>query len=243
VRIASKQGRVKLTKPGLAERMLRDWETYWKQHGLSPTQVKLGADSWYPSEDLFALCRELQLEALPEGKGSYRFTVKGEQVKASAWKQGPLTASWGESGAALRIRASHPSFGEVVLVAFAQGTKRRYIMGSGVQRRAHEVLRAYRQRAQIEAFWKRLKSILQIAKIRLSTPKAFRGALICRVLTYLLVDEVTRRLRRYPAFRKLTMEHTLLLCQRFSSILDWIEEHFHELKIEKPNIANYLKAI
>jgi len=243
VRIASKQGRVKLTKPVLAARMLRDWKAQWKRLGLSPQQVKLVADSWYPSKDLFALCRELTLEVLTEGKGSYSFTVEGEKVKASTVKQGDLTACWGEAGAALRIRASHPSFGEVVLVVFAQGKDRRYVMATGLQRRAYEILRAYRQRAQIEAFWKRLKSILQIAKIRLPTPKAFRGALICRVLTYLLVDEVTRRLRRYPAFRKLTMEHTIHLCQRFSSIFDWIEEHFHDVEIEKPNIVNYLKAI
>ena len=243
VRIASKQGRVKLTKPLLAERMLRAWEAQWKQRGLSSDSVKLVADSWYPSEALFALCREVNLEVLTEGKGSYSFTVEGNKVKASTLNQGTLTASWGSSGAALRIRASHPSFGEVVLVGFAQGTKRRYVMATGLARRAHEILRAYRQRAQIEAFWKRLKSILQIAKIRLPDPKAFRGAMICRVLTYLLVDEVTRRLRRYPAFRKLTMEHTLHLCQRFSAIFDWIEEHFHNVTIEKPNIVNYLKAI
>ena len=82
-------------------------------------------------------------------------------------KQGELTASWGDSDSTLRIRAYHPSFGEVVLMVFAQGTKRRYVMATGLHRRAHEVLRAYSQRAQIETFWKRLKSILQIAKIRL----------------------------------------------------------------------------
>jgi hypothetical protein len=243
VRIASKQGRVKLTKPLLAERMLRDWEAQWKQLGLSRQQVKLVADSWYPSQDLFALCRELNLEAITEGKGSYCFAVEGEKIKASELKKGPLTTRWGASGAALRIRASHPAFGEVVLVGFAQGTKRRYVIATGLARRAHEILRAYHQRAQIEAFWKRLKSILQIAKIRLPTPKAFRGALICRVLTYLLVDELTRKLQRYPAFGKLTMEHTIHLCQRFSSVIDWIEEHFHNVTIEKPNIVNYLKAI
>ena len=64
------------------------------------------------------------------------------------------------------------------------------MMATGLQRRAHELLRGSHQRAQMEAFWKRLKSILQIAKTRLPTPKAFRGALVCRVLTYLLVDEV-----------------------------------------------------
>ena len=151
--------------------MLRDWKAQWKRLGLSPQQVKLVADSWYPSKDLFALCRELPLEVLTEGKGSYSFTVEGEKVKASTVKQGDLTACWGEAGAALRIRASHPSFGEVVLVVFAQGKDRRYVMATGLQRRAYEILRAYRQRAQIEAFWKRLKSILQIAKIRLPTPK------------------------------------------------------------------------
>lgn len=243
VRIASKQGRVQLTKPLLAQRMLRAWEAPWKKQELPLGSVKLVADSWYPGTDLFDLCRELDVEAITEGKASYSFTVAGEKVKAADVKKGEVTACWGEAGAALRIRASHPRFGEVVVVVFAQGTKRRYVMATGLSRRAHEVLRAYRQRAQIEAFWKRLKSILQIAKIRLATPKAFRGALICRVLTYLLVDELTRRLRRYPAFRKVTMEHTLHLCQRFSSILNWIEEHFHEVTIEKPNITNYLKAI
>lgn len=243
VRIASKQGRVKLSKPLLAARMLQDWAAQWKQRGLARDAVKLGADSWYPSKELFALCRELQLEVLTEGKGSYSFAVEGEKVKASVLKQRDLTASWGESGTALRIRASHPSFGEVVLVVFAQGKGRRYVMTTGLQRRAHELLRAYRQRAQIEAFWKRLKSLLQIAKIRLPDPKAFRGALICRALTYLLVEELTRKLRRYPAFRNLTLEHTLQLCQRFRAIFDWIEEHFHNVKIEKPNIINYLKAI
>ena len=243
VRIASKQGRIKLTKPVLAERMLLDWEAQWKRQGLSLCSVKLVADSWYPSKDLLALCRELELEAIIEGKGSHCFTVEGEKVKAAELKKGPLTACWGESGAALRIRAYHPSFGEVVLVVFAQGTKRRYVMATGLHRRAHEVLRAYSQRAQIEAFWKRLKSILQIAKIRLPDPTAFRGALICRVLTYLLVDELTRRLHRYPAFRKVTMEHTIRLCQRFSSILDWIKEHFHHVAIQKPNIVNYLKSV
>ena len=92
--------------------------------------------------------------------------------------------------------------------------------------------------------WQRGEIDLEVRSATFKTPsKAFRGALICRVLTYLLVDEVTRRLRRYPAFRKLTMEHTIHLCQRFSSIFDWIEEHFHDVEIEKPNIVNYLKAI
>lgn len=243
VRSASKQGRIKLTKPVLAARMLRDWKAQWKQRNLSLCSVKLVADSWYPSKDLLALCRELKVEAITEGKASYSFTVEGEKVKAADLKKGSLTACWGESGAALRIRAYHPSFGEVVLVVVAQGTKRRYVMATGLQRRAHEILRAYRQRVQIEAFWKRLKSILQIAKIRLPTPKAFRGAMIWRVLTYLLVDELTRRLRRYPAFRKVTMEQTIHLWQRCRSILDWSEEHFHEVTIEKPNIINYSKAI
>lgn len=243
VRIASKQGRCKLTKPVLAERMLRDWEVQWAQRDLSPQQVKLVADSWYTSQDLLALCRELKLEAITEGKASYSFTVEGKKIKAAELKAGPLTPSWGESGAAWRLRACHPRFGEVVLVGFAQGTQRRYVLTTGLHRRAHEVLRAYRQRAQIEAFWKRLKSLLQIAQIRLPDPTAFRGALVCRVLTYLLVDELTRRLRRYPAFRKVTMAQTIQLCQRFSSVLDWIEKHFHGRGIEKPNIVNYLKAI
>ncbi|RKY62244.1 MAG: hypothetical protein DRP95_01800, partial [Candidatus Latescibacterota bacterium] len=113
---------------------------------------------WYPSKDLLALCRELELEAIIEGKGSHCFTVEGEKVKA------------------------------------IDGTKRRYVMATGLHRRAHEVLRAYSQRAQI----------------------------------------LTRRLHRYPAFRKVTMEHTIQLCQRFGSILDRIEEHFHHVAIQKP---------
>ena len=167
VRIASKQGRIKLTKPVLAERMLLDWEAQWKRRGLSLGSVKLVANSWYPSKDLLALRRELELEVLTEGKASYSFTVEGEKVKA------------------------------------ADGTKRRYVMATGLHRRAHEVLRAYSQRAQI----------------------------------------LTRRLHRYPAFRKVTMEHTIRLCQRFSSILDWIKEHFHHVAIQKPNIVNYLKSV
>lgn len=244
VRIASKQGRIPATKPVLAERMLREMVTYWKTHNIPLSQFKLVTDSWYPSQALLTLCRDLRLEAIGEGKASYSFTIEGKKVKAAALKKQPLTACWGEQDDTLRVLASHPKFGQVLLVVFADKRgKRRYVMATTLYRRAHEILRAYKQRAQIEAFWKRLKSILQIAQIRLPDPTAFRGALVCRILTYLLVDRLTRRLRRHPAFRKVTMQRTVELCQRFSSILDWIEKHFHCVKITKPNIVNYLKTI
>jgi hypothetical protein len=244
VRIASKQGRQPGTKPVLAERMLREMVAQWTTHEMALAQVKLVADSWYPSQALLALCRELGLDAIGEGKASYSFTIDGKKVKAATLTQRPLTASWGEQGEALRVQAHHPKFGDVLLVVFADARgKRRYVMATARHRRAHEILRAYHRRAQIEAFWKRLKSILQIAQIRLPDPTAFRGALVCRILTYVLVDRLTRRLRRHPAFRKVTMRRTIELCQRFSAILDWIGTHFHHVTIAKPNIINYLKAI
>ena len=220
VRIASKQGRQPGTKPVLAERMLRELVASWTKAQLPLEQVTLVADSWYPSQALLALCRELRLDAIGEGKASYCFTIEGKPVKAATLTQRPLTPCWGEQGEALRVRASHPRFGDVLLVVFAdQKGKRRYVMATALHRRAHEILRAYHQRAQIEAFWKRLKSILQIAQIRLPQPTAFRGALVCRILTYLLVDRLTRRLRRHPAFRKGTMRRAIHLCHPFHSIL------------------------
>jgi hypothetical protein len=72
--------------------------------------------------------------------------------------------------------------------------------------------------AQIEAFGKRLKASLQIAPIRLPDPPACRGAPVGRILPSRPVDRLTRRLRRHPAFRKVTMRRTIELCHQFNSI-------------------------
>ena len=66
-----------------------------------------------------------------------------------------------------RKAAESPTFGKVLLLFFKDGGKIKCVMVFGRKLRASEIISIWKQHHSIKCFWRRLKTDLQIHKVRM----------------------------------------------------------------------------
>jgi len=117
---------------------------------------------------------------LIHAKGNYVFKIDGKKQKLSAHKKDIQfqQSAWG-CKPTFRKEAENPTFGKVLLLFFKDGDRVNCIMVFGRKLRASEIMSIWKQHHSIvfrvservkrglrECFWRRLKSVLQIHKVR-----------------------------------------------------------------------------
>jgi hypothetical protein len=233
VRIVSKQGPHVRTKPQIFAEMLDEAERRFGEAGIDIQQFQITGDAAYLEQEVADLCAAMRVAGVFRGKGNYVFTIGRQRQNATAWKQqfaSLLKKGWGCEDEVYRVVAQSPTFGKVVLVFYRpkEGKERiEYLIVVGRPLRACEAMRAYHLHHWIEEFWKRQKSVLQVAA---SALRGRAGALACvgiKILAYVLLTQVCRSLRKWRRFSQLTLHQVVHLCPKFVDMRAFLREHFH----------------
>lgn len=240
VGVASKQGRRKRDKITVAKEILHELARRLRAAGLPSDGLRVVADAWYNDGGLQAVAVAEGLVWISEGKASFTFVVGKGHRKGTDLKQLPLTETWGGEHVH-RCQATHATFGNVVVVIFADGKQTRYLIVAGRPLRAKEAVGTFRSWAQIETFWRELKTTLKALAIKLRSRDGIWAMLAVKVGTFLLGRRLVRQLRRsIHTFRNLTLGQLLRLAQRYAVTWPCIQEHFHHLTVGKASVLGNL---
>ena len=223
----SKQGRANTDKPSLLIAMFKELKEAFQQESIDITALPITLDSWFVSEELK---KELYLLGFKKialaGKGNYTFDIDNKKQKASQWKKTIklVKKQWGIDVPSLRVRATSPTFGSVVLFFFEKSTTRTYYLidFSGSPLRGAELWHIWKQHHIIEHFWKILKSLLGIKSMRLQGNGVYT-ALVIKVVAYLFV----MGLKLKKPFFKFSLTEIMRKIQRELDLKDILLEHFH----------------
>lgn len=216
---ASKQGREKKDKVTLAIEMLTLLKAKLLAAGIPLHRVPITADSWYNCPRLIEAAKQLGFTLITQGKGSYVFTIENERVKGSRVKMLATQRGWGDIVIARRV-AQHATFGMVILVSWDNGKNQRYLMVYGAPLRAVEAVRSYQQRHKVEEFFKLLKSVLSISRLRLPGRSGAYATLGLRLLTFVVLIA----LQQERTFRRKSLYQILKWWQQS----DYSFLHFHQ---------------
>jgi hypothetical protein len=150
-------------------------------------------------------------------------TINGQRAKLSAHKATVMLEenAWGCSCPVCRLKAESPTFGQLVLLFFRDGSKIRCMMVFGPPLRAVEILRIWHQHHGIEQFWRHLKSVVHLHEMRMRGRDGAYASLAVKVLSYLLLTHLT--LTTGLTFHQIV----LLLSGQRASFWEAIE-HFHQ---------------
>ncbi len=223
----AKQGSANTDKPSLLIAMLTRLKEEFSNEGIDLTAIPITLDSWFVSEDLKQKLYKLGFrKIILAGKGNYVLTINGTKQQASAWKKSIELSDdlWGIDVPACRVKASNPTFGEVVVFFYQKSTTRNYYLldFSNSPLRGAEIWHIWKQHCLIEWFWKMLKSVFNIKAMRLRGVGLYTGLLI-KVLAYLLV----MRLQKHREFSDLSMTQLMRKIQRDYRLQELMDEHFH----------------
>jgi len=200
------KGRPCLTGIQLAEKMLEDLHRCLLSHFLHLEGHYLVADAWFADSHLLRRAKQMGLIPIVSGKTCFVFEgiVQGAYFKGSAqelleradWK-------WKRSSQYpdipyVRLRLKSPSFGKVVFVLrkLPEEDKPDYLLCLDDTVTAPRVLKAYRRRPWVEAFFEVCKSTLDVEHFKLHTPGGIYGFLVLRFLSFVVFDYAARRLMR-----------------------------------------------
>ena len=230
VRPVSKQGRANTSKPDIFRDMLREVLFFFKQEGIDLTQYPITFDSWYGSKKLVdMLSEEGFTQILIHAKGNYVFTIDGKKQKLSAHKKNIQfdESAWGCKGIPVaRKSAESPTFGKVLLLFFKDGEKVKCIMVFGKKLRASEIRSIWKQHHSIECFWRRLKTDLQIHKVRMRDREGVYAMVGIKLVAYLLMEHLSFQ-------TGLTFHQLKIQAKREIDICSFFSEHFHSLLVSK----------
>jgi len=230
VRPVSKQGRGNTSKPAIFKDMLSEVISFFKQKGIDLTRFPITFDSWYGSKKLVDMLSEAKFTTiLIHAKGNYVFTIDGKKQKLSAHKKEIEfdESAWGCDGIPVaRKAAESPAFGKVLLLFFKDGEKIKCVMVFGRQLRACEIMSIWKQHHSIECFWRRLKSDLQIHKVRMRDREGVYAMVGIKVVAYLLMEHLS-------AQTGLTFHQLKIQAKREIDICSFFSEHFHSLMVSK----------
>lgn len=188
----------------LAEKMLEDLHHSLLSHFRRLEGHYLVADSWFADHHLLQHARQIGLIPIVEGKTSFVFegTIQGIRFQGSAeellarpdwnWK----TSSQCPGIPYVRLTLKNPSFGNVVLVLrnLPKEEKPDYLLCLVPSVTAPRLLKAYRRRPWVEAFFAVCKSTLHIEQFKFRTPGGIYGFIALRFLSFLVFDYAGRRL-------------------------------------------------
>ncbi len=158
---------------------------------------------------------------LVDSKSNYIFTIDQQKQPLSDHKrQVELQAAWGCDVKVTRKIAQSPTFGQVVLLFFADGKRTRCMMCLGKALRGCEILSIWRQHHGIEQFWRSLKSLLKLASISLHGRDGAYSGIAVKVLSYLMglfLSQMTGQ----------TLHQIQIALRREVSPEVFFSEHFH----------------
>ncbi len=231
IRIVSKQGRGNTDKPTCFQTMIEEVLEVFDAEGIDIRKYPITFDSWYGSPNLIETLGALGFtRILIHGKSNYVMEIDGETAKLSAHKKTVklLTDQWGCDKPVHRLPAKSPTFGELVLLFFSAYGKTQTMMVFGKPGRAAEILHIWSQHHGIEQFWRHLKTDLRLSAMSLHHRNGAYGSLGIKVLSYLMIQQVSRSAR-------LTFHQIKLQLSGDRQMLSIISKHFHE-----PNTQEHL---
>jgi hypothetical protein len=230
VRPVSKQGRGNTSKPAIFKDMLSELISFFEQKGIDLTRFPITFDSWYGSKGLVDILSEARFTMiLIHAKSNYVFTIDGKKQKLSAHKKEiefNKSARRCDGIPVARKAAESPTFGKVVLLFFKDGEKIKCIMVFGRKLRACEIMSIWKQHHSIECFWRRLKTDLQIHKVRMRNREGVYAMVGIKVVAYLLMEHLS-------AQTGLTFHQLKIQAKREIDICSFFSEHFHSLMVSK----------
>lgn len=230
VRPVSKQGRANTSKPAIFKDMLHEVLGFFEQEGIDLTEFPITFDSWYGSKELVDMLSEVRFTTiLIHAKGNYVFTIDGKKQKLSAHKKNIKfdEDAWGCDGIPVaRKAAESPTFGKVLLLFFKDGEKIKCVMVFGRKLRASEIMSIWKQHHSIECFWRRLKTDLQIHKVRMRGREGVYAMVGIKVVAYLLMEHLSFQ-------TGLTFHQLKIQAKREIDICSFFSEHFHFLTASK----------
>ncbi len=224
MRLISKQGRGNTDKPSCVVSMLKEVVSFFEETGIDIRNYPITFDSWYGSHHLIETLREMGFETiLVHGKSNYVMTIDGKKAKLSEHKKSIqlLSNKWGCDKPACRTKATSQTFGKMVVVFFADRGKIRTMLVFGKPLRACEILRIWSQHHGIEQYWRHLKTDLNLTSMRLKGRNGAYANLAVKVMSYLLIQDVSRCVRK--TFHQIKLE---LMGQR--QMLSDLSAHFHD---------------
>jgi hypothetical protein len=230
VRPVSKQGRGNTSKPAIFRDMLGEVLSFFQQEGIDLTKFPITFDSWYGSKKLVDILSEKRFTTiLIHSKSNYVFTIDGKKQKLSAHKKEIEfnESAWGCDGIPVaRKAAESPTFGKVLLLFFKDGEKVKCVMVFGRKLRASEIMSIWKQHHSIECFWRRLKTDLQIHKVRMRDREGVYAMVGIKVVAYLLMEDLSFQ-------TGLTFHQFKIQAKREIDICSFFSEHFHSLMASK----------
>ena len=225
IRIVSKQGRNNTDKPTCFQTMIEEVLDVFDAQGMNLRTYPITFDSWYGSKTVIETLLDLGFtRILVDGKSNYVMEIDGKTTKLSKHKKTVklLTQQWGCDKPMRRFRAKSLTFGELVLLFFATHGKMQTMMVFGRPLRSAEILRIWSQHHGIEAFWRHLKTDLRLSAISLHHRNGAYATLGIKILSYLMIQQVSHATRR-------TFHHIKLQLSGDRQMLSIISAHFHEL--------------
>lgn len=230
VRPVGKQGRGNTSKPDIFIDMLHEVLDFFQQKGINLAQFPITFDSWYGSKKLVDMLSEEKFtQILIHAKGNYVFKIDGKKQKLSAHKKDIQfqQSAWGCKGIpTFRKEAESPTFGKVLLLFFKDGKRVNCIMVFGRKLRASEIMSIWKQHHSIECFWRRLKSDLQIHKVRMRDREGVYAMVGIKLVAYLLMEHLSFQ-------TGLTFHQLKIQAKREIDICSFFSEHFHSLMVSK----------
>lgn len=230
IRPVGKQGRGNTSKPDIFRDMLHEVLDFFQQKGINLTQFPITFDSWYGSKKLVdMLFEEKFTQILIHAKGNYVFNIDGKKQKLSAHKKDIQfqQSAWGCKGIpTIRKSAESPTFGKVLLLFFKDGERVNCIMVFGRKLRASEMMSIWKQHHSIECFWRRLKSDLQIHKVRMRDREGVYAMVGIKLVAYLLMEHLSFQ-------TGLTFHQLKIQAKREIDICSFFSEHFHSFMVSK----------
>ena len=231
LRIVAKQGRGNTDKPACFRTMIEEVLDVFDAQGVDLRKYPITFDSWYGSKNLIEMLSEIGFtHILIHGKSNYVMEIDDKTAKLSAHKKTVKLRpdQWGCDKPVHRCRAKSPTFGQRVLLFFRTHGKTQTLMVFGRPLRSAEILRIWSQHHGIEQFWRHLKTDLRLSAMSLHHRNGAYGALGIKVLSYLMIQQVSRSTQR-------TFHQIKLKLSGERQMLSIISSHFHE-----PNTQEHL---
>ena len=224
IRIVSKQGRGNTDKPTCFRAMIQEVLDVFDAEGIDLRKYPITFDSWYGSKALIEALEEFGFTCvLIHGKNNYVMEIDGQSSKLSEHKKTVklFTNQWGCDKPVRRFQAKSPTFGQLVLLFFSAQGKTQTMMVFGRPLRSAEILHIWAQHHGIEQFWRHLKTDLRLSAMSLHHRNGAYGSLGIKVLSYLMIQQVSRATR-------LTFHQIKLQLSGERQMLSIISTHFHE---------------
>lgn len=252
VRIVSKQGKGRKSKPEIYREMLAAAKSRFEAAGIDFNALKTTGDAAYLKGEIADYCRgeatvdtetteTTETEPSPTitgifgGKDSYVFTIDGKRQKAGQWRKDlkdHLKEGWGTDGQPVyRTAAESPTFGSVILLFYIPKGKRAvsYLIIVGRPLRSSEALHAFAFHHRIEEFWKLLKDTLELGDMHLQDREGAYACVGIKLISYLFVNMMKQNLRKLKRFRNISINKIVKLCPKFVDIRQFFKEHFHDV--------------